>query len=155
MKEYFRFPEPIKGKRYNAVLATYVTWDYELLKHRYFADQADRRYLGTFLDGFSEGTLYWGKFDREGSILRLDYDNEKTLCFELVDDGVEPASIYSDTVAKIDSSIKRLKLCCFSGCNNSLLYGGNNASPLFDGGCCDECNISKVVPARLKLAFGT
>ena len=27
---------------------------------------------------------------------------------------------------------------------------GNNAEPLKSGRCCDECNMSKVIPARLK-----
>jgi len=31
--------------------------------------------------------------------------------------------------------------------------GGNNASPVKDGRCCDICNETKVIPARLKLHF--
>ena len=27
---------------------------------------------------------------------------------------------------------------------------GNNAQPLMDGRCCNECNITKVIPERLK-----
>ena len=26
---------------------------------------------------------------------------------------------------------------------------GNNAAPLADGQCCDDCNLSKVIPSRL------
>jgi hypothetical protein len=30
---------------------------------------------------------------------------------------------------------------------------GNNAQPLAEGRCCDKCNMTKVIPARLKLQF--
>ena len=31
---------------------------------------------------------------------------------------------------------------------------GNNAQPLADGRCCDRCNMTKVIPARMKRNFG-
>jgi hypothetical protein len=143
MQEYFYLPRPIKGKRYNAVLSTYVTWDNEMLKKRYFADPNDRRYVGTFIED--------DKFDRDGTLIRIEYGDEGHICFELIEGSVLPALIYSISLAKIDGAIKRVEACCFSGCNNPLIYGGNNASPLMDSGCCDDCNISKVVPARMSL----
>ena len=154
MQEYYRLVAPIKGKQYNAVTATYITWDNGLLQQRYFADPADRRYLGTFLEGVREGAIYWELFDREGTFVRLDYEYDKTICLELVEDSDGRASIYSETIAKIDSAIKRAEKCCFNECNNPLKYGGNNAHPLMDSGCCDDCNIKKVVPARLNLMNG-
>jgi hypothetical protein len=30
---------------------------------------------------------------------------------------------------------------------------GNNAQPVAEGQCCDECNTNKVIPARLTAAF--
>ena len=30
---------------------------------------------------------------------------------------------------------------------------GNNAQPVAEGQCCDECNTNKVIPARLIAAF--
>lgn len=39
--------------------------------------------------------------------------------------------------------------CCFCG---RPFYGyGNNAEPVIKNGiCCDECNMKKVIPARIK-----
>lgn len=31
-------------------------------------------------------------------------------------------------------------------------YKGNNALPIKDGNCCDDCNLQKVIPARLEKA---
>lgn len=39
--------------------------------------------------------------------------------------------------------------CCI--CRKEAGKYGNNALPLIDGLCCDDCNIRKVVPARLEL----
>ena len=42
--------------------------------------------------------------------------------------------------------------CCIC---KDLNYGwGNNASPVKKGRCCDNCNLNKVIPARLKLLQG-
>ena len=42
--------------------------------------------------------------------------------------------------------------CCFCGVD----YGryGNNAQPLFDGRCCNDCNTELVIPARISMMFG-
>ena len=42
--------------------------------------------------------------------------------------------------------------CCFCGAD----YGryGNNAQPLFDGRCCNNCNTEMVIPARISMMFG-
>lgn len=43
--------------------------------------------------------------------------------------------------------------CCFCG---RPFYGyGNNAEPVIENGvCCDECNLKKVIPARIKQLKG-
>ena len=43
--------------------------------------------------------------------------------------------------------------CCFCG---RPFYGyGNNAEPVIANGvCCDECNLKKVIPARIKQLKG-
>jgi len=38
-------------------------------------------------------------------------------------------------------------LCCI--CNNPYFGYGNNARPVAEGRCCDTCNTTKVIPARL------
>lgn len=41
-------------------------------------------------------------------------------------------------------------ICCL--CGKEFVGYGNSAWPLNDNGrCCDECNTSKVIPARLAL----
>lgn len=42
--------------------------------------------------------------------------------------------------------------CCF--CGKHIEGYSNNAQPVKDGACCDECNASIVIPARLKDAYG-
>lgn len=47
--------------------------------------------------------------------------------------------------------------CCL--CKNEIeaVRGwaeGNNAEPVMDGRCCDDCNMSRVIPARLKQLNG-
>lgn len=49
-----------------------------------------------------------------------------------------------------DPNYKPSKQCCF--CGNNVGKYGNNPAPLMDGAeskCCDTCNTTKVIPARL------
>jgi len=39
--------------------------------------------------------------------------------------------------------------CCI--CGNTYVAYGHNAEPLATGRCCDTCNTTKVVPARMQL----
>lgn len=39
------------------------------------------------------------------------------------------------------------KICCL--CGREFKEWGNNAQPLSDGRCCNECNNSRVIPARI------
>ena len=41
------------------------------------------------------------------------------------------------------------KICCI--CKKPFDGYGNNAEPVCSGSCCDECNMKKVIPARMKL----
>ena len=43
------------------------------------------------------------------------------------------------------------KICCI--CNKEFEGYGNNAQPVKDGVCCDECNEKFVVPARIKQLY--
>jgi len=46
-------------------------------------------------------------------------------------------------------SVIEMVRCCFDNCSNHIGRWGNNAQPLMDGRCCNECNAQKVIPARL------
>ena len=35
-------------------------------------------------------------------------------------------------------------------CKGKYKNYGNNSEPLSDGRCCDECNVTKVLPARIE-----
>lgn len=39
--------------------------------------------------------------------------------------------------------------CCL--CGNTYVNYGNNAQPLDNGRCCDMCNMTKVIPARMSM----
>jgi hypothetical protein len=40
-------------------------------------------------------------------------------------------------------------------CGEEIAGHGNNAEPVSAGRCCDSCNLSAVIPARLANAFGS
>lgn len=42
---------------------------------------------------------------------------------------------------------KPTKTCCL--CGKEFKGYGNNAGPVADGICCDDCNRDKVIPARV------
>lgn len=44
--------------------------------------------------------------------------------------------------------MKTKKICVL--CKKNFSGYGNNAQPLKEGQCCDECNFTKVVPERLR-----
>ena len=43
----------------------------------------------------------------------------------------------------------KLIICCL--CGKEIRGYGNSALPLKEGLCCDKCNLSKVIPSRLKM----
>ena len=44
--------------------------------------------------------------------------------------------------------MKKEQKCCL--CGREIIGHGNNADPVAKGRCCNECNITKVVPERAK-----
>ena len=46
--------------------------------------------------------------------------------------------------------IHEVKYCCL--CGKRIDGHPNSAAPLEDGVCCDECNATKVIPERIKMA---
>ncbi len=45
--------------------------------------------------------------------------------------------------------MKKCSIC------NSKYYGyGNNAQPINEGRCCNECNVKEVIPARIDQLLG-
>ena len=46
---------------------------------------------------------------------------------------------------------EQAKIC--SICKKEYFGWGNNAQPVNDGRCCDDCNTTAVIPARLALFF--
>ena len=48
------------------------------------------------------------------------------------------------------SNYKETGTC--SICGKEYTHYGNNAQPINNGRCCDECNATKVIPARFELA---
>jgi len=50
--------------------------------------------------------------------------------------------------------LERLATGC-SVCGEEIEGHGNNAEPVNSGRCCDRCNASHVIPARLALMFGS
>jgi hypothetical protein len=43
------------------------------------------------------------------------------------------------------------KIC--SICGKEYVGWGNNAQPVNNGRCCDDCNTTAVIPARIELMF--
>jgi hypothetical protein len=39
-------------------------------------------------------------------------------------------------------------------CNKAIFGHGHNAQPIANGRCCDVCQDTKVIPARMKLMLG-
>jgi len=39
-------------------------------------------------------------------------------------------------------------------CNQTIFGYGHNAQPVTNGRCCEVCNTTKVLPARMKLMLG-
>lgn len=54
----------------------------------------------------------------------------------------------------INIPIKKEAHVC-SICGKTYYEFPNNAAPVTDGNCCDECNMNYVIPARIKLSEET
>jgi len=49
----------------------------------------------------------------------------------------------------INNILNQPKVCCI--CGNVYTGYGNNAEPVMEGRCCNDCNISKVLPVRMMI----
>ena len=62
----------------------------------------------------------------------------------------------SKNTVKNASKINRnneIKRCCI--CSSEYVGYGNNAKPIKEGRCCNECNSFKVVPARIDILMNS
>ena len=71
------------------------------------------------------------------------------MCYRLV---VDTTSNISDNTYIIKYK-ERFKMKC-KICNTTIFGHGHNAQPVTNGRCCDVCNDTKVLPARMKLMLG-
>lgn len=79
--------------------------------------------------------------DNATSIIKKVYDENNVLD--------EKETIFPiDTVTEDLDKKEETKKC--SICGKEFIGYGNNARPINDGVCCDDCNMSEVIPARLK-----
>ena len=54
------------------------------------------------------------------------------------------------SLTKREAMVKQTEKHVCAICGKEFVGWGNNALPVADGLCCDECNYEKVIPARLK-----
>jgi hypothetical protein len=60
----------------------------------------------------------------------------------------------TDTPTLTDNERRRIGLHTCSICGEEYTGFGNNAQPVNPGRCCDGCNWTVVMPARVTWAFG-
>ena len=65
-----------------------------------------------------------------------------------IDKGVEMAKQLKTELSSLDESLDSDKTCVI--CHKPLEGYGNNAEPVAEGRCCDECNTKVVIPARIE-----
>jgi len=59
----------------------------------------------------------------------------------------EEIATETDVCPECREHCDKVEICCF--CGEEINGWGNNALPLKEDRCCDECNISKVIPERM------
>ena len=105
-----------------------------------------------------EATIFGSLNDKDITI-KVKYDESKGKLNDVLfdvqfDDDLIQDLCFDDLIMKIDS-IKHNDghfKCCICG---KIEKGyGNNAQPIKEGVCCDLCNSTVVIPARLKLMEG-
>ena len=69
----------------------------------------------------------------------------KLLCESILDKDISREVLKGYAQSYLKGILK--DTCCL--CGVEIKGYGNNALPVKDGGCCDDCNLFKVVPARL------
>ena len=65
-----------------------------------------------------------------------------------IDKGVEMAEQLKTELSSLDESLDSDKKCVI--CHKPFEGYGNNAEPVAEGRCCDECNAKVVIPARIE-----
>lgn len=65
-----------------------------------------------------------------------------------IDKGVEMAKQLKTELSSLDESLDSDKTCVI--CHKPFEGYGNNAEPVAEGRCCDECNAKVVIPARIE-----
>jgi len=70
----------------------------------------------------------------------------KLLCESILDKDISREVLKGYAKSYLKSVLK--DTCCL--CGIEIRDYGNNASPVKDGVCCDDCNRQKVIPARVK-----
>ncbi len=93
-------------------------------------------------DTYNVGTIKDIMIDDEGVHYQIERDYS---------DGDSIEWLFADEITHwvdMKESLEESKECCI--CHKSFNGYGNNAAPVADGICCDDCNIEKVIPARLK-----
>jgi hypothetical protein len=81
---------PSKGKHYYAILATRTWWDPDASNfwggkggYRYFANEADKRYMGTFDSSMSYGSDYGKRYTevyiKDNKRINLNYEYEGSI----------------------------------------------------------------------------
>ena len=65
-----------------------------------------------------------------------------------IDKGVEMAKQLKTELSSLDESLDSDKICVI--CHKPFEGYGNNAEPVAEGRCCDECNAKVVIPARIE-----
>lgn len=73
-------------------------------------------------------------------VIHCTEEEAKDLLYDPTNECVKP---------EVEESVNNTQIC--SICGKEYEGYGNNAEPINDGRCCDECNLSKVIPARLGL----
>ena len=73
-------------------------------------------------------------------VIHCTEEEAKDLLYDPTNECVKP---------EVEESVNNTQIC--SICGKEYDGYGNNAEPINDGRCCDECNLSKVIPARLGL----
>ena len=101
--------------------------------------------VGTIIDSKrdEEGLKYQVKWDySDGDEIEWLFYDEITHWIDDMEEDFDIDDEYTDTVTED-------KVCVI--CGDTIERYGNNAAPIADGICCDQCNKEKVIPARIKM----
>lgn len=101
--------------------------------------EKEDRDVGIFGNWFMLGFL-----DKNGQEITLELDDDR------IDDLIRVLKPQIDEIRfqeEMDSVLENNELCCL--CKKKIEGHGNNADPLVEGRCCDDCN-TKVIKERIR-----